>query len=219
LSRGTEGRCIVPFLIVAVRLVVLGVTVWALLARTSCFYIYGTCIAVDVLSYFTIQSHVIMSIALVLAVTFALRRAPEPRWLSVLRLLATTYVVVSGGVFALLIVDSDRAPFLLQAPVSAQLLHFVLPVYAVWDFVMLTREALPPRTALLSLGFPVAWAAYTLVRGRSANWYPYFFLDPDEAGGYGMISFYALGLSGVILAVAFSLVASTRIGAHRLPHG
>ncbi|MET4640157.1 Pr6Pr family membrane protein [Mycetocola sp. 2940] len=201
------------------RLVALGVTVWALLARTSCFYIYGTCVAVNVLSYFTIQSHVIMSIALVLGVTFALRRSPEPPWLSTLRLLATTYVVVSGGIFALLIVDAARSPFLLQASIPTQLLHFILPVYAVWDFVVLTRDALPFRTALLSLGFPVVWAAYTLVRGPSANWYPYFFLDPDEAGGYGMISFYALGLSVVILAVAFALVASTRIGAHHLPSG
>lgn len=198
------------------RLVALGVTVWALLARTSCIYIYGTCVAVNVLSYFTIQSHVIMCIALALAVSFALRRVPEPQWLSVLRLLATTYVVVSGGVFALLIVDTTRAAFLLQASVSSQLLHFILPVYAVWDFVVLTRDTLPLRTALLSLGFPIAWAAYTLVRGRSANWYPYFFLDPDEAGGYGMISFYALGLSVVIVAVSVALVGSTRIGAHHL---
>ena len=44
--------------------------------------------------------------------------------------------------------------------------------------------------------------------GRSANWYPYFFLDPDEAGGYGMISFYALGLSVVIVAVSVALLAS-----------
>ncbi|MBG6237840.1 hypothetical protein IWX78_000795 [Mycetocola sp. CAN_C7] len=198
------------FVVAAVRVAVLAVTVWALLARTSCFYIYGTCVAINVLSYFTIQSHVIMVIALALSVFVGVSGAREPRWLTILRLLATTYVVVSGGVFALLVLDESLSPFLFQAPLSSKLLHFVLPFYAIGDFILLTRRRLPWKTTWLALGFPVAWAAYTLVRGTSANWYPYFFLDPDAAGGYGMISFYALGLSGVILLLTSALVAGTR---------
>lgn len=192
-------------IIVAVRSVVLVATIWALLSRTSCFYIYGTCVAVNVLSYFTIHSHIIAVIALAIAVVLGLRGRPAPQWLTVLRLLATTYVVVSGGVFALLIFSDALAPFLLQAPLSSRLLHFVLPVYAVLDFVFLSPRPVPLKAVWWSLAFPVAWAVYTLVRGRSANWYPYFFLDPDAAGGYGMISVYAAALSAVILAVTAAL--------------
>lgn len=199
------------FVLPAIRLVILVVTVWALLSRTSCFYIYGSCVAINVLSYFTIQSHVIMVIALAFAVGGGLRGNPEPQWLTILRLLATTYVVVSGAVFALLILDESLSPFLFQAPLSSRLLHFVLPVYAVGDFILATRRRLPWRAAWLALAFPVAWASYTLVRGRAANWYPYFFLNPDAAGGYGMISFYALGLASVIFSLACALVATTRI--------
>jgi hypothetical protein len=201
----------VTLVVPAIRIAILVVTVWALLSRTSCFYIYGTCVAVNVLSYFTIQSHIMMVIALALAVVVGIRRQPEPQWLTVLRLLATTYVVVSGGVFALLIIDESLSPFLLQAPLSSRVLHFALPVYAVADFALATRRSLPWRAVWLSLAFPVIWASYTLVRGRAANWYPYFFLDPDAAGGYGMISFYALGLAVVILTSASALVAITRV--------
>lgn len=200
------------FTISAVRLAILGVTVWALLSRTSCFYIYGSCVAINVLSYFTIQSHIIMALALSLAVVVGIRGRTEPQWLTILRLLGTVYVVVSGAVFALLILDESLSPFLLQAPMSSQLLHFVLPVYAVGDFVFATRRRLPWQTVWLSLAFPVAWAVYTLVRGSSAKWYPYFFLDPDATGGYGMISIYGLGLAAVILSLASALVATTRLG-------
>ncbi|AWB85719.1 Pr6Pr family membrane protein [Mycetocola zhujimingii] len=198
------------FVLAAVRIVVLAVTVWALLSRTSCFYLYGSCIAINVLSYFTIQSHIIMVVALALSVVCGIAGRTEPQWLTVLRLLATTYVVVSGAVFALLIVDDTLSPFLLQAPMSSKLLHFVLPIYAVGDFIFGTRSRLPWSAIWVSLAFPILWAAYTLVRGRTANWYPYFFLDPDAAGGYGMISIYALVLAIAIVALASLLVASTR---------
>jgi hypothetical protein len=178
----------VRLVIVVLRSAVLVATVWALLSRTSCFYIYGTCVAVNVLSYFTIHSHIIAAIALVIAIAFGIGKRPDPQWLTVLRLLATTYVVVSGAVFALLIFNDALAPFLLQAPLSSRLLHFVLPVYAVLDFVFITPRRVPLKAVWLSLAFPAAWAIYTLARGRSANWYPYFFLDPDAAGGYGMIT-------------------------------
>ncbi|RWZ59311.1 hypothetical protein ELQ92_13735 [Labedella populi] len=197
--------------ITAIRSVALVTTVWALLSRTSCFYIYGTCYAVNVMSYFTIHSHIIAVIALTLAIVFGVRGRPEPRWLTVLRLLATSYVVISGGVFALLIFNEALAPFLLQAPLSSRLLHFVLPVYAILDFALFTRQRVPPKAVWLSLAFPVVWAIYTLVRGRSANWYPYFFLDPDAAGGYGMISVYAVGLAAVILTVTAALAVTLNL--------
>ncbi len=205
------------FVATAIRIAVLAVTVWALLSRTSCFYIYGTCVAINVMSYFTIQSHIIMVIALALVVVVGMGGRPEPQWLTVLRLLATTYVVVSGGVFALLILDDALAPFLLQAPLSSQLLHFVLPVYAVADFAFGTRRPPPWKAAWLALAFPITWAGYTLVRGSSARWYPYFFLDPEAAGGYGMISVYALGLATVIVTLASILIATTKIRPSRAP--
>lgn len=201
--------------VAAVRSVALITTIWALLSRTSCFYISGTCYAANVLSYFTIHSHVIAVVALSLAISFDVQGRPEPQWVVTLRLLATTYVVVSGGVFALLIFNDALAPFLLQAPLSSRLLHFVLPVYAVVDLLLFSRRSIPARSVWFALGFPVIWAVYTLVRGRSANWYPYFFLDPDAAGGYGMISVYALVLSAVILAVAFLLRAGLAVRTRR----
>ena len=192
--------------ILALRCGVLALTLWALLTRTSCFYLENSCRAINVLSYFTIHSHIIMIAVLMAAIILGALGKTEPAWLTTARLLATTYVVISGAVFGLLILDGSRSQFLLLAPPSSMVLHFGLPFYALADFFAFTRRRLPLKLAWTSLAFPVAWAVYTLIRGRAANWYPYFFLNPDRAGGYGMIGLYALGLAAVILGLAALLI-------------
>ena len=195
--------------ILALRLGVLALTLWALLARTSCFYLANSCRAINVLSYFTIHSHIIMIAVLSAAIVFAALGKTEPAWLTTARLLATTYVVISGAVFGLLILDGSRSQFLLLAPPSSMVLHFGLPFYAIADFLAFTRRRLSLKVAWVSLAFPVVWAIYTLLRGRAANWYPYFFLNPERVGGYGMIGLYALGLSAVILGLAALLLLAS----------
>ena len=192
--------------IIALRCGILALTLWALLTRTSCFYLANSCRAINVLSYFTIHSHIIMIIVLLTAIIVGAIGRTEPTWLTTARLLATTYVVISGAVFGLLILDGSRSQFLLLAPPSSMVLHFGLPFYALADLFAFTRRKLPLKMAWISLAFPVAWAIYTLIRGRAANWYPYFFVNPDRAGGYGMIGLYALGLATVILGLATVLI-------------
>ncbi len=61
------------------------------------------------------------------------------------------------------------------------------------------------RSFLAALGWllaPLAYFAYSLVRGPIAHWYPYPFLDPRHSGGYGRVALYA-----VVLAVAMGLLA------------
>ena len=62
------------------------------------------------------------------------------------------------------------------------------------------------RSLLAALGWllaPLAYFAYSLVRGPIAHWYPYPFLDPRSLGGYGRVALYA-----VVLAVAMGLLAA-----------
>ena len=47
--------------------------------------------------------------------------------------------------------------------------------------------------------YPLAWLAYTMVRGAAGEWYPYPLLDPAN-GGYGSVVAY------VVAIFAFSLV-------------
>ena len=206
----------VRFIVLAVRVVALVVAVWAVTARADCALVTGTCRGINLFSYFTIHSTFLLILAVLLAAFHITATGAEPVWLTVFRAVATTYMVVSGTVFGLLLANAELFGHLFLVPLSSKVLHFVLPVYAVADFLLSPgRHRLRWSTVWVAMIFPALWAFYTLVRGRMVGWYPYFFLDPRMVGGYHAVAMYALGVSVLILLVALSVVAASRLP--RLP--
>lgn len=67
------------------------------------------------------------------------------------------------------------------------------------------RPIIPPL-----LIFPVVYAAYSLLRGPIAKWYPYPFLDLDQNTG-GQVA-----LNIVLLLVGFSLFAAMLVAFDRI---
>jgi hypothetical protein len=61
------------------------------------------------------------------------------------------------------------------------------------------------------LVFPLAWLAFTIVRGLITNWWAYWFLNPNEdAGVTGVVAY-------IIVIVIFGLVsASISLALNRL---
>ncbi len=207
-----EGH--VRVVVVAARVSALVVAIWALVSRADCAFVTRTCLGSNLFSYFTVHSAFLLIVALLLAVLHTATGRPELGWLTGLRALATTYTTVSGAVFAVLLANAELFGHLFLVPRSSQVLHFVLPVYALLDFLLAPgRNRLRWATVWVATVFPALWAVYTLVRGRMVGWYPYFFLDPALVGGYRAVGTYALGLSMFILAVAFLTVAATRLPA------
>ena len=74
------------------------------------------------------------------------------------------------------------------------------------------------RQAVLWLAYPLAWVAYTLIRGPIADWYPYPFLNPAN-GDYGTVALYCVaifvGVSILCLAVTWIGNAARRDPAER----
>jgi hypothetical protein len=130
-------------------------------------------------SYFTIQSNLLVAI-----VTTQLARDPlrdGPAW-RVVRLSAVVGIFVTGVVhFVLLrpLLDLDGADW-----VADKLLHMVVPVLAVVGWAVFgPRPGIEVREVRLALVWPLAWLAWTLVIGRLSGWYPYPFLDHREEHG------------------------------------
>jgi len=93
--------------------------------------------------------------------------------------------------------------------------HRIMPVVMVLDWLVDSpRTALTLRRALVWLVFPLAYLAYTLVRGPIVDWYPYPFLDPDwpDGGGYPGVAIASVGIA--VGVVAFSWVV-VRVGEWR----
>jgi len=164
-------------------------------------------------SYFTVQSMMLAVIVFVFGAVNALRRPEDTVLLDRARVLATTYMTVSGLVFAAILVEGSLRGVPVWAPWSSQLLHFVLPVYALLDWFLAPGRIVPWTTIPWSLAFPAAWVIYTMVRGAGAYWYPYFFLDPALV----QIPF-ELGLYLVVIVAIFSGIVALLITISRRHH-
>lgn len=174
---------------------------------------------VNFFSFFTIDSNVLAAVAMLVgAVILLVARGAEPRWFTVLRLAATTYMTVTFVVYNLLLrnVELPQGTTLWW---SNELLHVVGPFLVILDWLLAPgRNRLEWRHIWIVVVFPIVWAAYTLLRGpftieelSQAPWYPYPFLNPDiSPNGYLSVSFYVLLIAGIMLAVGAGLVWVSR---------
>ncbi|MFE4462439.1 Pr6Pr family membrane protein [Nocardia tengchongensis] len=149
---------------------------------------------VNFFSYFTIQSNILGLIVLVVG---GLKDPAGRRW-QVMRGAATLYLTITLIIYAVLLADIDVQ---LTERWINDTLHRVIPIVLIADW-LLVAAALKPTVKLILgwLIYPLAYGAYTLVRGPFADWYPYPFIDPREQG-YG-----ALTIGLVVMAVVFAIL-------------
>lgn len=152
---------------------------------------------VRLLSYFTIQSNIIVT---VVAVTLAVRPDRDgPLW-RIARLASLVCITVTGLVYVTVL----RGLYELTPAeqVADTGLHYVTPVLVMVGWLLFgPRPRIAVRTILLTLIFPVLWLAYTLVRGELADEYPYPFVDVN-ADGYATVALNCLVVTAVFLGVS-----------------
>ncbi|WP_031020023.1 Pr6Pr family membrane protein [Streptomyces sp. NRRL S-1314] len=172
-----------------------------------------------VLSYFVIQSSVLLALVTLASARRAwTARHPLPGAVTGAALL---YVVVASLVHHIALADAAPAYAMTAGsgggaawlePVAGHLLHTVLPVAALLDWLVLTPPArMHLRQATTWLLYPLAYLAFTLTRGEllpgsTAARYLYPFLDVARHG-YRSVLANALLVGLAIYAVAVLLVA------------
>jgi hypothetical protein len=175
---------------------------------------------VNFFSFFTVESNIAAAVVLLIGAGLALAgRTNDPLWFAVARASVTTYMVVTGIVYNLLL----RGVELPQGSTlgwSNEVLHVVVPVYLLLDWILAPgRIALGAKRIWPILVFPVVWVIYTLLRGPfvvdqvfgNDFWYPYPFLNPNlSANGYLSVAFYVVLISAVIGLVAAGLLWISR---------
>ena len=163
-------------------------------------------------SFFTVQSNV-LAIAL-LAACVLVRRDDRGPSFDAVRGAITLYMVITGVVFALFLSGMQEE---LQTHIAWVdfIVHRLMPVALLADWLVdPPRHRLAPRVALLWLLYPLAYFAYSLIRGEIVEWYPYPFLDASELG-YDGVLVRCLGiLAGMIVALAIAGIGN-RLGQRR----
>lgn len=169
-------------------------------------------------SFFTIESNILATVVLVMAIGLALMRT-SPRWFSVLRAVATTFMVTTGIVYNLLLRNIEL-PQGATLDWSNEILHLWGPLYLLADWLFAPgRHRLDWKHIGTIVAFPVVWAVYTLVRGpltydvvTDGPWYPYPFLNPvTSANGYLSVTFYVILIAAVIGLVGAGVIRISRL--------
>lgn len=156
-------------------------------------------------SYFTIQSNLLVGVAV-----FLLVRGKGGSFFRAVRLSSLVGITVTGVVAFVALPPSPG--YTLVNLVCDRLLHIVVPLVTVVGWVAFGPRGQVKRPDVArSLIWPVLWLSATLALGPAVRWYPYPFLDA-----------HALGLARVLvnsaaIAVLFlTLAGLARWGDRRL---
>lgn len=158
--------------------------------------------------YFTAQSNLLATAAFVLFGVLQLRGRTPGQGAELLRGLATIDMAITGIVNGVLL-SAPGAPW----SFSDFWLHQGAPVLmALWWVLQRPAAPLPFAAIGLWLLHPVLWTASVLMYASesSDNWYPYFFLDPAEVGGWGAVAVFVVVIHAVIALLGLGAVAVSR---------
>lgn len=154
---------------------------------------------IDMFSYFTILSN--LTVAIVMTI-LALRPRTSGRVFKVLRLDALVMITITGLLYALLLAASANNQGLQS--VASAIEHDIVPILTVVVWLLVgPRDWIRLWMIPASLILPLAWAAYTLVRGAVINAYPYPFLNVAK---YGLSSVVITILEIAVVGIVFGLV-------------
>jgi len=155
-------------------------------------------------SYFTILSNILADAVLVIYGLFPLIARRADAW----RGAAALYIAITGVIYNALLRNVDVATS--EAWLN-EVLHVVIPVVMALDWLIVAQvRAVSWKLSLAWLGFPLAYVAYSLIRGPIVDWYPYPFIDPRRPGGYWRVVGYSVVIAAVmaVLSVGFAYVGA-----------
>lgn len=168
----------------------------------------GRFAASNFFSFFTIESNTLSAAILIIS---ALALAADSRgWgIAMLRGANTLNMIVVGVTFSLLLAGLKNTEFT-AVPWDNTVLHYLVPIEVAVDWLVdIPQVRLSFKQALTWLAFPLAYLAYSLIRGSIVDWYPYPFLNPNHHG-YTGVAITSLMLLVMCAALAGALAWMTQ---------
>jgi hypothetical protein len=148
-------------------------------------------------AYVTIQSSILAGLIFIMGAVSMWNWQKDSTAFSIARLSVTSFAVIVGVVYNLLL--RDVAPDPLDAGyawpvIPNEIVHVWAPILIVIDWFW-SRRFIKIKFGELKWIFiyPVLWIGFTVIRGYTDGWWPYPFLDPTEpAGVTGMLIYLAV---------------------------
>jgi hypothetical protein len=196
---------------VVVALALLGSVAWQVTDRV----INDVFRPAEYFAYFSIVSAILVGVIMLVSGIATIRGIPESRRMALLRISAVTSMLVVAIVYHALLENSapDPRDVGYAWPVLPNLvIHTYAPILVAIDYLFVhRREPLRLRQAFWVVVYPLTWLAFSIVRGLSDGWWPYWFIDPSGPGGVGSMLAYVLAISVFFIVLALVLIALARL--------
>ena len=160
-------------------------------------------------AYFTIQTSLIAAVVLAVSGMRELRGVADTKALNLAKLSVSSYAIVVAVVYNALLRGTEVLPgdpdYGYDWPVLPnEILHVWAPIFIVLDFALTkTRTKLKFKQIFWILVFPMAWLAFTIIRGILTDWWAYWFLNPNLEAGVGGVAVF------IMIIVVFGLVSAS----------
>lgn len=165
-------------------------------------------VAVEYFSYFTIEASIIGIVVLLVGGVLALRHPADSVAYTAVRLSVVVYAIVTAGVYNLLLRGIPDEGFVVTAW-PGEIMHVWIPLVFLIDWLVSPgRPALRWTALRIVIAYPLAWLAFTLVRGALTGWYPYPFLEPET--GWLSVAVYIVGIAVLVVGIASLGIAYSR---------
>ncbi len=187
-------------------LLVASMVVWQVTDRL----IHGVFRPGEYFAFFTVQTCLAIGVAYVAAGVYAWSHASDTRLLTIVRVCLFSYAIVMMVVYNLLL--RGVAPAAADANyvwpvIPNEIEHVWAPILIAVDWIFAPgRYPLRIRAMWWALIYPLAWVAFSIVRGSLTGWWPYPFLDPTGPNGVIGVVIYVIGIAGFMAFNAFIAV-------------
>ncbi|MCX8131490.1 MAG: Pr6Pr family membrane protein [Clostridia bacterium] len=179
-------------------------------------FMESTGIKWDRLTYYTIQTNIIMGVYWFFAA--AKRNVLRKQGFEVFGLMSTVAISITGSCYFIFL-HSDYLVLLKGLYESGKTTgflyyfdlfctyvnHLVVPVMSLIDYVIIKQHfRMEKRHMLFPLIIPFIYFVFHTVRGLLSGYFTYSFIDPEKMGGwiYVILMFFALAAFTMILSVA-----------------
>jgi uncharacterized membrane protein len=152
-------------------------------------------------AYLTNQTSYSNIVVLLAGGILAWRRHSDTVLYATVRANFVAYAFVVGVVYNALLREPDHFGF------HNEVTHVVIPIYFVADWLLRGhRPRIGWNTVWIGVSYPIVWVGITLLRAPFVEWYPYFFLNPEEVGGWSGVTMYVAAITAIFAILITAMV-------------
>jgi hypothetical protein len=194
-----------------IGLALIGAVVWQVTDRLA----NGIFRPTEYFAYFSIVSAILAGLLLITTGFGILLRVEDTKWVELARLSVTVAMIVVGVVYHALLADAAgdvRDGDYVWPVLPNEIIHTYAPILIVIDYLLSYKASqVKLRAALWVAVFPLTWLVFSVIRGLVTNWWPYWFINPNEEGGVPGMLTYIAAITAFFLVLGFLVLATKKL--------